>query len=295
MTRPRQVLPEQFILINRRCTQRQFLLRPDEETNNNILYCLGCAMQKYQMEVLMLSVESNHEHIVIYDRLGNYPAFAEYFHKLLARSQNALRGRWENFWSSEELCAVRLISREDVIARMVYTAANPVKDRLVERVHKWPGVNGYVHLMTGRAFTAKRPRHFFRPDGPMPESVTFEMTIPPELGPREQVLAEVRAGVEAIENALAVEIRQGARVVGRKRILTQSWKDSPTSVAPRRNLRPRFACANKQDRIVVLLAYRAFLDAYQAARKRWLAQQPSVFPVGTYWLRRFAAVPVASV
>jgi putative transposase len=78
MTRPRQVLPEQFLLISRRCTQRQFLLRPDDETNNNVLYCIGCAMQKYEMQVLMLTVESNHEHLVIYDRFGNYPAFTEY-------------------------------------------------------------------------------------------------------------------------------------------------------------------------------------------------------------------------
>jgi hypothetical protein len=120
------------------------------------------------------------------------------------------------------------------------------------------------------------------------------MRIPPELGEREHVVAAVRAGVEVIENALATEIRQGARVVGRRRVLAQSWKDSPTSVEPRRNLRPRFACGNEHDRIITLLAYRAFLDAYQAARKRWLAQQPSVFPVGTYWLRRFAGVPVAA-
>ena len=56
MTRPRQVLPHQFLLINRRTTQRQFLLRPDDETNNGYLYCLGCAMQKYQMEVIMVCV-----------------------------------------------------------------------------------------------------------------------------------------------------------------------------------------------------------------------------------------------
>jgi putative transposase len=294
MTRPRQVLPEQFILINRRCTQSQYLLRPDDETNNNVLYCLGCAVQKYQMEVLMMCVESNHEHLVVFDRFGNYPAFTEYFHKLLARSQNALRGRWENFWSSEELCAVRLISREDAIAKMVYAAANPVKDRLVDRVHRWPGVNGYVNLLTGRSFTATRPRHFFRTNGPMPKKVTFELAIPPELGPREEIVAAVRAGVEAIEDALALEIRRGARVVGRRRILAQSWKDSPERVEPRRNLRPRFAAHNEEERINALLEYRAFLDAYGEARRRWLAQTPAVFPAGTYWLRHFAAVPVAS-
>jgi hypothetical protein len=31
---PRQVLPRQFYLITRRCSQRQFLLRPDAVTNN---------------------------------------------------------------------------------------------------------------------------------------------------------------------------------------------------------------------------------------------------------------------
>jgi biotin-(acetyl-CoA carboxylase) ligase len=46
---------------------------------------------------------------------------------MLARSQNALRGRWENFWSSEQVCVVRLVNREDVIAKLVYTATNPVK------------------------------------------------------------------------------------------------------------------------------------------------------------------------
>jgi putative transposase len=295
MTRPRQVLPEQFLLITRRCTQRQFLLRPDDETNNNVLYCIGCAMQKYQMQVLMLTVESNHEHLVIYDRFGNYPAFTEYLHKLIARSQNALRGRWENFWAAEEMCAVRLLNREDVIAKMIYTAANPVKDRLVDRVHKWPGVNGYVQLLTGRAFTAKRPRHFFRPDGPMPASVTFHMTVPPELGPADEVIAEVRAGVETLEQQLADEIRdRGVRVVGRRRILSQSWKDSPTTVEPRRNLRPRFAAANVADRIAALRQYRAFLAAYREARRRWMANLTAMFPVGTYWLRRVAAVPVAT-
>ena len=34
MSLPRQVLPGHFYLITWRCTQRQFLLRPDHETNN---------------------------------------------------------------------------------------------------------------------------------------------------------------------------------------------------------------------------------------------------------------------
>ena len=37
---PRPVLPRQFYLITRCCTQRQLLLRPDAATNNAFLYCL---------------------------------------------------------------------------------------------------------------------------------------------------------------------------------------------------------------------------------------------------------------
>ncbi len=77
---------------------------------------------------------------MIYDRAGRYPEFIEHFHKLLARSQNALRGRWENLWSAEQTCVVKLVDREAVIDKLVYTAANPVQDHLVDRVHLWPGV-----------------------------------------------------------------------------------------------------------------------------------------------------------
>lgn len=76
---------------------------------------------------------------MIYDRAGRYPEFIEHFHKLVARSQNALRGRWEAFWSCEQTCVVRLVDREAVIDKLVYTATNPVQDHLVDVVHHWPG------------------------------------------------------------------------------------------------------------------------------------------------------------
>ena len=45
MTLPREVIPERFYMVTRRCTQRLFLLRPDSETNNVFLYCLAEAAQ----------------------------------------------------------------------------------------------------------------------------------------------------------------------------------------------------------------------------------------------------------
>jgi hypothetical protein len=53
MSLPRQVLPGQFYMVTRRCTQRMFLLRPDAETNNALTYCLIEAAQRCQVEVIL--------------------------------------------------------------------------------------------------------------------------------------------------------------------------------------------------------------------------------------------------
>ena len=114
---------------------------------------------------------SNHHHTGIFDKEGNYPAFLEHFHKLFAKCQNALRGRWENFWSSEQTSVVRLVDPNDAIEKMTYALTNPVKDRLVERAHQWPGVTSLHAVLHNRPLTATRPKHFFRDEGPMPETV----------------------------------------------------------------------------------------------------------------------------
>jgi REP element-mobilizing transposase RayT len=281
-------------MITRRCTQRQFLLRPDDATNNAFTYCLIEAAQRCQVEVLLPCAMSNHYHAVIFDRYGRYPELLEHFHKMFARSQNALRGHWENFWSSEQACVVKLVGREAVMDKLVYTAANPVQDDLVERVHHWPGVTGLAELLTGRPLRATRPRHFFRPDGPMPEAVEMRLTIPPELGPEAEVLAQLRERVRQVEAERKAERRRtGGRVCGRRAVLAQSWRHQPASYEPRRNLRPRVAVRSKWARIEALLRNRAFIVEYASARARWRERGPTTFPPGTYWLRRFAYVPVA--
>ena len=58
------------------------------------------------------------------------------------------------------------------------------------------------------------------------------------------------------------------------------------------NLRPRIATPNKWARIEALLRNRAFVREYTAARAQWRDGVQVVFPPGTYWLRRFACVPV---
>ena len=76
------------------------------------------AAQRCQIDVLLPCAMSNHYHAVIFDRWGRYPEFMEHFHKIFAHSQNALRGRWENFGSSEQACVVQLVDLQDVIDKL---------------------------------------------------------------------------------------------------------------------------------------------------------------------------------
>ena len=295
MTLPREVLPGHFYLVTRRCTQRQFLLRPDAATNNNFLYCLAVAAERCQIEVVLPCAMSNHYHAVVYDRRGNLPAFTEYFHKLVAKSQNALRGRWENMWADEQVSVVRLTDYVDVLAKLVYVATNPVKDGLVDKVHHWPGVNGLAALLAGRPLVATRPAHYFRADGPMPETSTLELTVPPELGDAEALRAALRAHVDQEEQRWAAERRrQGRGVLGRRAVLAQPWRGAPTTLEPRRGLRSRVASPNAWARAEALCRNRAFVAEYRRARAAWLTGLRVEFPPGTYWLRRFAHVPVGA-
>jgi hypothetical protein len=293
---PREVLPGSFYMITRRCTQRQFLLKPDRVTNEIFLYCLAVAALRYEIEVILPSAMSNHHHTVVYDRLGRIIEFMEHFHKLFARAQNAHWGRWENLWSSEPPCLVRLEKPPDVMDKLVYAATNPVKDALVERVRDWPGVNGFENLLDDREFVVARPTVFFRESGTMPAEVRLSLVIPPELGEPEAVRRALRERVADTEAQYAERRRKsGTRVLGRRAILQQSWWDSPGSPEPRRGLRPRIAARSLWARVEALARNALFLTAYRAARALWLSGLEAVFPAGTYWLKRHANVPVASL
>ncbi|MEO7729682.1 MAG: hypothetical protein ABIY55_01830, partial [Kofleriaceae bacterium] len=179
--------------------------------------------------------------------------------------------------------------------KLVYTATNPVKDGLVDKVHHWPGVNGLGALLAGRPLRADRPGHFYRRDGVMPEAVELRLTIPAELGPEAEVLAELRQRVAATEGALAAERqRAGMRVCGRRAVLKQSFSARPASFEPRRNLRPRIAARSKWARIEALRRNQDFIENYTTAREAWRDGANVTFPPGTYWLRRHAKVLIVA-
>ena len=93
-------------MLTRRCTQRQFLMRPDDEINNAFLYCVIEAAQKFGISVMLPQMMSNHHHTVIYDPHGYAAEFMERFHNQLAKCPTCCVDRWENMLSSEPPCVV---------------------------------------------------------------------------------------------------------------------------------------------------------------------------------------------
>src|SRR4051794_20404857 len=105
----------------------------------------------------------------------------------------------------------------------------------------------------------------------MPETISLELKLPPELGDTDVILREVEARVAAFEKAMAAErARTRRRILGRRGVCAQKWWSSPASQEPRRELRPRVAARSVWQRIAALQRNRAFIEAYRAARKFWL-------------------------
>ena len=88
---PRPVVPGEYVMVTRRCTQRTFLLRPDAETNQTYLYCLGLAAQRAKVDLIHAMTCTNHGHLECFDRHGTRVEFYQYLHELVARATNALR------------------------------------------------------------------------------------------------------------------------------------------------------------------------------------------------------------
>ena len=294
MSLPREVLPGRTYMITRRCSERRFLLRPDHETNNAFIYCLAVAAQRFGIQVIFTYAAANHHHTGIFDPEGRFPDFMAYFHKYVAKCQNALRGRFENFWSSEHASVVRLVEPDDILEKMIYALTNPVKDPIVERVWEWPGVNSYGATVDGATLTAVRPAHFFRKDGTMPEVATLTISRPRGFDNMSdgEFAALIKTRVAAVEESAAAERRaKGIRVLGRERILKQDWRARPESAEPHFNLSPRVAAKNKWARIEALARNTAFLAVYLDARDKFAkGSRDVVFPAGTWGLRRYVNV-----
>src|SRR4051812_13308318 len=119
--------------MTRRCTQRQFLMRPEPKVDQIFRYCLGEAVGRDRVTLHAFVAMSNHQHLIVRDNEGNFPAFLAHLNKMIAKALNAHWGRCENLWATEQPNAVHLVDADARFEKLVYVLANPVADFLVER------------------------------------------------------------------------------------------------------------------------------------------------------------------
>lgn len=284
MTAPRQICPGKTYFVTRRCSQRQFLLRPSPEATALFGYLLAVAAARTGVLIHACVVMSSHVHMVLTDPEARLPEFSQYLWSLIARALNASLGRWESFWSPSSYSAVLLETQESVLSKTAYALTNPVKAGLVRSGREWPGLwLGPEHI--GATLTFERPA-FFRAEGPMPASAQLTLTPPPGF-----TADEYRTRVEAALAVSEEEAREAVSSSGRgflgiRRVLAQDPTASPRTHEPRRNLRPRVAARDRWRRMEALGRLRAFQSAYREARARFSAGvRDALFPAGTYLLR----------
>lgn len=290
------MLPEQSVFVTRRCTQRQFLLVPEKQLNEAVLYCFAMAAERTKMKVLWFVALSNHVHFGLDDARGCYPDFLQYFHMMLARVLNAYHGRWENFWSSEQSNVVRMMEPSDVLDKMIYSLCNAVAADLVTRATEWPGATSIFAQYNDSTLVVKRPAWFFSEDGDMPKTVELRFARPRgfEHLSHKEWEALLRGEVAKRERTFAAEREaRGARVMGRSAVMNQVPGASPRTSEPRRGLRPTVACRNKWRRIEALQRCVRFLERYREAFEARRAGNVKVeFPFGAYKLARLGLVRV---
>ena len=293
MTPPRQVLQGASYLITRRCSQRQFLLKPSPIVDAVFGYVLAVAAQRYGVLIHVYCVLSNHLHVVLTDPRGRLPAFEQFLDSLLARALNSWYGRWEYFWAPSTYSAVTLITPEDVLEKCAYTLANPVAAGLVEHACHWPGRWSSPDLLSGEPEVIARPKHFFSPGGQMPATAELRLVASPGFASVEAFRAALMERLAAHEKAARAELAsKGRRFLGVKRVLAQRHTDFPERGEPRRELNPRVAARDKWKRIEVLVRLKEFVASYREALRRFRSGARDVlFPEGTYLMRVSLGVP----
>jgi putative transposase len=289
MTAPRQVLPGTTYLVTRRCSQRQFLLRPSKRTNQIFGYLLAIAATRFRIEVHAFCVMSNHVHLVVTDTDARLPAFSQFLDSLVARTMNALLARWEHFWGPSSYSAVALQARSDVVDKVAYVLANPVAAGLVRRGRLWPGSWSAPERMGADALEFERPEKFFRKQGAtaLPERARLDLVIPRGFDSPEDFRRRVSEALEVREQIAEVNLAaQGRGFLGAKGVLRQLPFGRPVLVEPRRGIKPRVAGRDKWRRIEALRHLVEFLGEYRRAFEAWRRGSASVvFPAGTYLMR----------
>jgi REP element-mobilizing transposase RayT len=279
-------------MVTRRTVRRHHLFRPDPAIRRLYLYTLAVCAREFGVLVHAITLMSTHEHLAVTDVRGRLPDFLRRLHRLVSLGTKVLR-KWEGpTWDHERSSVVRLLTKQAVIEKLAYVAANPVKAGLVHNAKDWPGITVLPHELARRTFIVERPDGFFDPNNPKwPERLELTLTLPPAFDNDPNAVRESVAVELAHQERLARKevAARGWRVLGAERVRRISPYRRAMSFEPLRGRNPTFAVGRRQKDAFfqAVAALRAFRRAYRNALEQWREGLRSVvFPQGTWCMCR---------
>jgi REP element-mobilizing transposase RayT len=294
MTPPRYIVQNQLAFVTCGAVGRSFRFLPSRGVVELIWYVLAVMIQRYSMQLHEVVFMSNHFHLMLTDRDGVLPDFMRDLNSLLSRGLNALHGS-TGANIEKQYNIVVPADGDKVIEHAIYTLLNPCKDGLVERARDWGGVTSYA-LEYGRSVTLRRPREGLwksianaaatllrkvtgvgrrsagrlRHAGRTKLPETVELTLVPPAGisePPDALRRRIRGEVRREENELIAARRAERRgVIGMRRVLSQSYTDTPSTSRVLFRTTPRVSGTRRWARIETLARRLDFERAHASAR-----------------------------
>ena len=283
MTKPRQHLPGQVVLLTRRTEQRRYFLRPCSHVARVVHYELAKAADQSGLSIHAMMTMSNHPHIVATDHLGERSDFMRDFCAGVARARNRHLNRKGHFWDGQQFGDTVLLDRQAIEEKLLYAWLNPVFGNQVERARHWPGPK-ILPSDWGKTRVVSAPQDgFYNPK--KARMIVFTPQPPPGYGDLtlEEVIEHFETLLrEAEDRLIARRRRAGKRVQGVRGALARDPFDAPSSRGRYGTLNPRFASRNAALMAQALQERRQFHAEYEGANHRWRKGQRDIaFPAGT--------------
>ena len=297
MARKLRCIPEPHSLVSITCrtVQGRFLFKPGPDFNNRFLGIIGRAQRRHNITLNVITVLSNHIHILaVPESTRQLAAFMRDLKSKLAREVNRLTG-----WSGpvfERRYDMTVVTNEDraQIERLSYVLAQSVKENLVAEVREWPGVHSAAALIDGtpltghwfdrtREYAARNQRQeltrlqFTTEESVILSPIPCWAHLPPEVY-RERIASLVK---DIETDAARERSLSGLSVLGVEAILAMDPQHRPTHLAC--SPAPLVHAATQAARKAFYDAYAWFVAAFrQAAEKLRQGDRNAIFPAGSF-------------
>jgi hypothetical protein len=290
--RLRFIPPNTPVEITQRVFQGRLLLKPSEELVRIIVGVLGRAQRTFGMPIHGYIFLSNHFHLIVTPRDAQHlAAFMGYLSGNLAREIGRLTGWSEKVWG-RRYTHVPILGEAAQIERLRYLLSQGVKEGLVAHASEWPGASCLTALLDGSmqergvwydrttAYRAHQASRELRAEDWIADETVVLSRLPAlEALSDDEHVAFIREMVAEIEREAARE--RAAPALGAEAVSAKSPEIAVTQ--RRRSPIPLVHAATIELRRAFKAAFRAFVDAYCAARARLRSGvRDVIFPEGSF-------------